>query len=34
MDKANLLELKVEPEERASIQKIYFEFFLLINTLK
>jgi hypothetical protein len=34
MDKAKLLELKVKPEERASIQKIYFEFFLLIKKLK
>lgn len=24
MDKAKLLELKVKPEERASIQKIYY----------
>lgn len=29
MDKANLLKSKVKPEERASIQKIYFEFFFI-----
>lgn len=35
MDKAKLLESKVKPEERASIQKkVYFEFFLLIKKLK
>lgn len=34
MDKAKLLESKVKPEERASIQKIDFEFFLLIKKLK
>ena len=34
MDKAILLESKVKSEERASIQKIYFEFFLLIKKLK
>lgn len=34
MDKAKLLESKVKPEERASIQKNNFEFFLLIKELK
>jgi hypothetical protein len=34
MDKAKLLESKVKPEERASIQKKHFEFFLLIKKLE
>jgi len=34
MDKATLLKSKVKPEERASIQKKSFEFFLLMKKLK